>query len=206
MISDKHRCIFVHIPKCAGDSVESILWPGTRTERDLWMGFVDEYHNKYQTGGLQHLLATQIREEVGRDRFDAYFKFTFVRNPFDRTVSQYTYMSRRPDLRAFIGMREDASFSEYLDLIGQREHVQWVPQSAFILDDDGTQVVDFVGRFERFDDDLTTVIDRLGVRVAMIPHRNRGDRAPYSSYYSRTDRELVESRYREDLERFGYEF
>lgn len=65
MISHTRRCIFVHIPKTGGTSVENLIWPMPRTANDLWMGFRDNYHNKYQTGGLQHLLATQIRSEVG---------------------------------------------------------------------------------------------------------------------------------------------
>lgn len=206
MISDRHRCIFVHIPKCAGSTVEALLWPHPRNEADLWMGFVDEHHNKYQTGGLQHLLASQIRQEVGRDRFDRYYKFSFVRNPFDRLVSQYAYMAKRPDLRAFVGMSEEAPFSEYLDLIAQRVHVQWMPQSSFVHDDDGRNLVDFIGRFESFERDLGVVLEHLGIKVTEVPHQNRTERGAYQDYYSRADRERVESLYRDDLERFDYDY
>jgi hypothetical protein len=206
LISDRHRCIFVHIPKCAGSSIEAVIWPGRRTEADLWMGFVDEHHNRHQTGGLQHLLASQIALEVGRARFDDYFKFSFVRNPFDRLVSQYTYMAKRPDLRAFVDLPEDASFSEYLDRIARREHVQWLPQHRFVLDDEGKPLVDFIGRFETFDDDAREVLRRIGIRSKTIPHRNRTERRPYREYYSEADRAHVEDVYAVDLERFGYEF
>ena len=83
VISHDKKCIFIHIPKCGGTSVEDVIWPKGkgRTEEDLWMGFVNRFENKYQTGGLQHLLAWQVREEVGSDVFSDYYKFSFVRNP-----------------------------------------------------------------------------------------------------------------------------
>ena len=56
------------------------------------MGFVTRFENKYQTGGLQHLLAWQVREEVGCEVFNDYCKFVFVRNPWGRIASQFTCM------------------------------------------------------------------------------------------------------------------
>lgn len=207
MISDRHRCIFVHIPRCAGTSVEEVIWPGERRKEDLWMGFVDRFHNKHQTGGLQHLLARQIRQEVGEERFSSYYKFTIVRNPFDRLVSQFAYMRAREDLRAFIGMSEDASFEDYVSLIRERRHVQWEPQCSFLCDEGGELLVDFVGRFERLDGDMGEVFGRLGLDVADgLPHRNGVHRGGYRNYYTDDLRQLVEDMYRDDLVRFGYEF
>jgi hypothetical protein len=206
VISDRHRCIFVHIPRCAGTSIEDVLWPGSRREEELWMGFVDQYHNRYQTGGLQHLLARQIRQEVGDERFSSYFKFTVVRNPFDRAVSQFAYMKQRPDLRSFIGMPEDASFPEYVALIRGERHVQWEPQSSFVVDLDGELLVDFIGRFEALDSDMSRVLSRLGLAPDVTPHRNASDRRAYASYYTAECQAQVEDMYREDIDRFGYAF
>ena len=94
-----------------------------RSEQDLWMGFVTRFENKYQTGGLQHLLGWQIRKEVGSDIFNSYYKFTVVRNPWDRTVSQFAYMQQRPDLMEFLGMNLDTEFKSYLELICLKKHV-----------------------------------------------------------------------------------
>jgi hypothetical protein len=203
MISREHECIFVHIPRCAGSSIEDVIWPGERREEDLWMGFVDPHHNRHQTGGLQHLLAAQIRAEVGADRFHSYFRFAVVRNPFDRAVSQFSYMRGRPDLRAFVGMAEDTSFTRYLGLIGARRHVQWEPQCSFIYDGDGSSLVDFVARFETLEADMAEVFARLGID-ASLPHRNATDRPPYRELHTAETRSLVEEMYGEDLDRLGY--
>lgn len=207
MISRRLGCIFVHIPKTGGTSIEDVLWPGDRTEGDLWAGLVDAHRNKYQTGGLQHLLARQIRAEVGPATFAACFKFTVVRNPFDRLVSQYAYTMRaRPDLQAWLGLAPDAGFSAYLGRIGERPHVQWERQVRFLDDESGRCLVDFVGRYERLDADFAAVLLRLGLPPSPLPHANRGDRGPYRDYYGPADRARVERLYGDDLDRFGYTF
>lgn len=205
VISHKHRCIFIHIPKTAGSSIEDVIWPGDRTEADLWMG-ISNGRNKYQTGGLQHLLARQIFDEVGPASFSRYFKFTIVRNPFDRLVSQYAYtIKHRPDLRQLLGIDADASFSEYVDRIYFEPHVQWRPQTDFILDDDGMSLVDFIGRFERIEADCKTIFDRLGIK-AELPVTNKGSRSDYRDYYDKQTKEKVESIYSNDLSAFSYSY
>ena len=145
----------MHIPNGGGISIEDVIWPKDRgrTEKDLWMGFVTRFENKYQTGGLQHLLAWQVRDEVGRDVFGAYYKFAFVRNPWDRIVSQFAYMQQRPDLMEYLGMESGTEFKSYLELIRLKDHVQWSPQVHFLLDQGGSVLVDRIGRLEAFDED-----------------------------------------------------
>lgn len=215
MISHRHRCIFIHIPKCGGSSIEDIIWPSKkdRTEANLWMGLQSRYHNKYQTGGLQHLLAAQIQAEVGKDIYQNYYKFSIIRNPWDKAVSQFIYMKKRQDLREYIGMSEDDYFRTYLTLIQQKPHVQWEQQYKFIADENGTLMIDFVGRFEAFEKDVSGILETLKIRrnflgwnVVTIPHKNKGNRAHYASYYNDETRDMVHQVFREDIDRFGYQF
>ena len=210
MISHDKKCIFIHIPKCGGTSVEDVLWPKEqgRTEEDLWMGFVSRFKNKYQTGGLQHLLAWQVREEVGRDVFRAYYKFAFVRNPWDRVVSQFAYMQRRPDLMDYVGMTSNTEFKAYLELIRLKEHVQWMPQVQFLLDHDGSLLVDRIGRLESFNEDCAQIFDALGLTLDQLPgHANRSKRQAFQYYYSDIEAvEVVADMFAEDISFLGYEF
>lgn len=229
MISAEYRCIFVHIPKTGGTSIEDIFWPDRRelsedpewAARHLWMSFVDEFRNKYQTGGLQHLTADQIATEVGTDTFNECFKFAIVRNPWDKAISQFTYTKNsRPDLRQYLGMSSSASFHEYLDLVQHKEHVQWTQQSSFLCDAKGDLAVDFVGRFEEFDAAVREICRRLRPKklkawvkakkiqygVQAVPFSNKSSRGHYTTYYDSDTRDLVANIYARDIDLFDYEF
>ena len=211
MISYDKKCIFIHIPKCGGTSIEDVIWPHPedRTEANLWMGFISKYRNKYQTGGLQHLLACQIREEVGIDVFESFYKFAIVRNPWDRAVSQYSYMQTRPDLMDFIGMQPETEFKHYLQLIQEKQHVQWMSQIDFLLDHDGTLLVDRLCRLEKLETDLTDIFDILGLCIESnkIIHANRSKRKNIDHYYSDQESiDLVGELYSKDIEYLNYSF
>lgn len=203
-ISHEHTCIFVHIPKTGGTSIEAILWPGPRTHEQLWMGCINQYGNAYQTGGLQHLFATHIRKEVGQQTFADYFSFSFVRNPWDRAVSQYSYFLERPDLQQFLGLQEDASFKTYLERIAKRTHVQWDAQHKFLHDEEGQLLVDFVGRFENFEEDIHHVLHELNLQNQPIPHLQQSKRVAWNTCYDDEAKEMVAEFYAKDIRMFQY--
>ena len=210
MISYELKCIFIHIPKCGGSSVERTLWPRPedRNETNLYSGFISKYRNKYQTGGLQHLLATQVREEIGQKIFQEFYKFAFIRNPWDRIVSQFAYMQQRPDLMDYIGMSHNTEFKMYLELIQQKEHVQWMPQHKFLYDEERMLLVDQIGRLESFKTDFSTILDYLRIdEPVQAAHVNRSKRKPLLTYFNdRESVEMVADIYSEDIDLFGYCF
>ena len=212
MISYEHECIFVHIPKTGGTSIENMIWTQSeRNVRHLCQGLVDSFNNKYQSGGLQHLLSWQIREEIGVEFFDKCFKFSVVRNPWDKAVSQYEYMKEREDLRDFIGMKRNEEFRTYRELIQTKTHVQWEHQYRFVFDENGEQLVDYLGRFENFNEEVEFIMTRLGLDRGMfgfkrkIPHAKKSNRRHVSSYYDKESFEMVREYYKMDVELFNYE-
>lgn len=207
MISHRYRCIFIHIPKTGGTSIEDVIWPGPRSEAELWMGFVKPFRNKYQTGGLQHLKARQIREEVGAEAFASYFKFAIVRNPWDKVISQWSYLRLRKDLQDYLGVSADAPLGRYLDAISGSDHVQVMPQADFILDENDRPLVDMIGRFETLEADAGRVFERIGLTDVMLPHTTRSTRdRDYRIYFDDETRQRVAELYGRDIARFGYEF
>ena len=131
-----------------------------------------------------------------------------MRNPWDRIVSQYAYMQQRPDLMDYLGMTSETEFKAYLDLIRLKEHVQWMPQVRFLLDHDGSRLVDRIGRLESFNEDCVQIFAALGLTLDRLPGRvNQSKRRAFQYYYS--DSEAIESvadLFAEDIDFLGYEF
>jgi hypothetical protein len=78
-------------------------------------------------------------------------------------------------------------------------------QTGCLVDESGSLLVDFVGRFESLETDFKTICDKVGI-TANLPHINKSDRTAYQDYYDAETRDLTARLYAEDIERFGYTF
>ena len=208
MKSDRWKVVFVHIPKCGGSSIEDALWlPEERTPDNFWMGTIAPFHNRYQTGGLQHLTALQLRHAIGRQKFAEYYKFSIVRHPTEMAFSQFNYMRRRPDLMNLIGMFPSDSFVTYLRKTYRYAHVQWQPQVSFLFDYAGNCLVDFIARLEHIDDDFEEIRRACGLPPNIrLPHSRRGTYAQDGLTRELTveARALLMELYKDDFEKFDY--
>ena len=152
------------------------------------------------------MLSRQIKLEVGDEVFNRYYKFTIVRNPWDKAVSQYCFMSKRDDLRDFIGMKSDDSFKKYLELTKRKKHVQWEPQVSFLRDINGELLIDYIGRFEKLHKCADAIFSHLSIQNQSIPHINKSDRKTYQKYYDEESIEMIREMYAEDINVFEYRY
>lgn len=205
MICRKRKLIFVHIPKCGGTSLENEIWPdeAQRTPENLWMGFTRPMHNAYQTGGLQHLTARLVRQVVGKQMFADCFKFAIVRHPLNRLVSQFKYMEQRADLREFAGLPPRFDFSTYLDHILRTPHVQWTPQNEFLLDADGSLLVNKTYRLEELNSNFEQFRRDIGLDI-VLRHDNKTAHVAAPEISPRDKARVLEF-YSADYDLLGYE-
>jgi chondroitin 4-sulfotransferase 11 len=196
VISARTRSIFVHIQKTGGVSIETMLRRG-----DPAIG--SSLHH-----GRRHLFARDIRPLVASELWDGYFKFAFVRNPWDRLVSWYHMCAQASAPNAFARhVQQNArTFDEFVTrtTTGIAERTTW-NQLDYVTDDDGNAIVDFIGRYERLHEDSRHVGERLGL-AADLPHANRSAHAHYRDYYTDETRDIVARRFARDIRHFGYEF
>jgi hypothetical protein len=191
---DALGCIFIGIPKTASQSIALSLFGNL---------------------GGGHTDARRYRRVFGPD-FDRYFKFTFVRNPWDRLVSTYFFL-KKGGITARAKAWSEAHLSSF-DSFDRFVH-DWVtpdnvstwrnfrPQHAYVVSPEGRLVVDYVGCFEWLPRDFGTVCRRLGVDVA-LRHDNAtpGRQHDYRRYYTDAMAEAVGLVYGRDVELFGYGF
>ena len=145
MISHKHKCIFIHIPKAAGTSIERVFMDDLGLDMDnrhaLLLG-----KNTNKTMGprrVSHLTAQEMLDQhfISQELFDTYFKFAFVRHPVDRLYSIYRYR-KFSDFMSF-----DNFILENVDKIDDqdREYFFYKPQFEYLCNN-AKLMVDFVGK------------------------------------------------------------
>ena len=131
---------------------------------------------------------------------DHLFKFAFVRNPWDRLLSCYLDKVVRTN---YFSRMSGCSFDDFVHLVARLDldrcdrHLR--RQTALLP----LQRLEFVGRFERLDEDLERLAPRLGLETERFPSLNRNVPAEEHTYTKRTV-ELVGQLYRSDVEAFGY--
>lgn len=211
-ISHQLGCVFVHIPKTGGTSVETALGLNGRPtfeDREKMFGPIesdDLVAHGFLSAFLQHLTLNELRSLVPST--DRLFSFSFVRNPWDKIVSSYHNPDYSLGLQAQargIELR-DLPFAEFVRYCESLEHIHLQEQHRFVCDQAGRPKVDFLGHFENLQNDFRTICDRLEVRVP-LPHRCKSsNRRPYREYYDDATRERVFNNYRRDIEIFGYDF
>lgn len=154
-------------------------------------------------GLAKHARAIEIRDALPARVFDSFYKFAFVRNPWDWQVSWYHYILQRPAHEEHEAVRRLGGFEEYLSW--RVDNHPALRQKDFVTDERGEPIVDFIGRFESLAADFGRVCAATAIR-ARLPHLNRTRHDDYRTYYSDRACGLVADYCREDIGYFGYRF
>ncbi len=186
-IIEKHLLpfVFVHINKTGGTSVTRAL--GLRR---------------------RHRTAMELQSEYAA-LWERKFRFSIVRNPWDKVVSHYHYrvMTNESGLAS-----EQIAFNDWVKMAygdanprycdrPKQFNAQW----NWLSDSSGNCIVDYIMRFENLEEDFNVLCKKLG-RRATLPHLNRSHRGDYRSYFDAETKEIIAIRFKIDIEKFGYEY
>ena len=221
--SKEFRCIFVHTPKTGGTSIH-------RTFRQLLPAEETFGPAKIDIGLDPRRFAWETKQKFATDQqWNDYFKFAYVRNPWDLVVSIYHNIVQSARSRNLAEVNEDkrivrqqllkyferrsrrVSFAGFVDLcivndaISSRFSYHWRPQYLHVTGPDNQPILDFIGRFENFEADWKFIERQIGLSVR-LPRLNRSTHLHYRDYYTANLRKAVARRFEIDVDMFGYRF
>ena len=149
-----------------------------------------------------HGTAREIKNYLGGSIWDSAYKFPVIRNPWDWQVSIYTYMLKWKTHHQHKFISKIKSFDEY---ISWRRQENFCSQSCFLTGDSGNIIVNDIFRFESINSDIQRLESHIGCNIHLKKlNQSRSDSR--RQYYSSESREMVGKFFREDIDRFGYEF
>ena len=217
IISHRHKFIFMHLGRTGGRSLTMAL--ASHCGPDDVISTVNGLEGQNEAGFRRHAGAREIRRKVGDKIWNEYFTFTIERNPWDKILSRYWVYAGHDNKKAYKKIYEKITgapltFSQWFAmkvwqgrLLGLG-HIRF-PRHYACYVEDGAQVVDFIGRFERREEHLALLSQRLGLAIdtsVWIGSRSRKNRAPYTEHYTPSMQRVVESVFARDLELLGYKF
>ena len=210
ILSHKHKFIFFKSHKTAGTSMEMAL-ATCCGEKDIVTplcfsedcggnygvekGYSHPTKNHKEKKFNPHASPREVKEKISPETWDTYYKFSIIRNPWDRMVSQWWWWWARGD------NYQNLNFSEF---IKERKPFPWCPKFCDWFTD-----VDFLIRFENLRGDYEKACDHLKISPVMLPRAKGGFRkkkAHYSKYYTRETKQIVADHYRKDIDQFNYSF
>jgi hypothetical protein len=194
---DFYKCIFIHIPKTAGVSISKSLF-GNYTDHANIDWYLENYH---------------------RNTVKNYFKFAFVRNPWDRLYSAYSFLKRGGMYPVDANFYEKnlshlSSFEEFImDWLDDRtmeSFPHFIPQYKFLTSksDQNLLLMNFIGRFENIEKDFQYVCRILHFKKKELLKENITDgiSEKYFEMYSNEMKRKVQELYEKDIEFFKYSF
>lgn len=196
-ISHENKIVFVHIPKTGGSSIEKFFNIYGHDN----MGDNKIYDENIMFGkNSQHYDYKSILKNSKKE-ISSYFSFCFVRNPWDKMVSEYFYLRKSKNFKI--------SFKDFVFSIKNQKtqgKTHFAEQISFICDKDNKILVDFVGRFENFKKDFKHVCRINNLKIKNIPFENKSEHENYTKYYDQETKDIIYKIYKNDIIFLNYEF
>ncbi len=166
---------------------------------------------------LNHLKAADVALDVEHAswihyplaHYQDYFKFAFVRNPWDRLLSCWrnkvledNYFEFDPATHA--QMKDFAAFVDYVGGLDVRTADRHLRSQSELID---LNAIDYLGRLESFDSDLNEISRYLELPEKEIVRKNvTAQNIVYRDDYTPALQDQVAEIYRRDIQIFGYQF
>lgn len=197
VVCHMRKIIFIHIPKTAGSSIEHLLRDEGRYELD----FIGVRNGR----STHHYMGIELKM-ILKDLYPKYYKFSFVRNPYDRLISEY-FWCRIKD----VGHKFNKTFDEFLDYVEDViknkkffkpiENDHFIPQYSFLFFNNKL-LVNNIFKYEDIETVAPLIKKRLKIKT-QLQHLNKSVKNEITLTQEQKDR--IYNLYKIDFETFNYE-
>ena len=210
IINFKNSYLFIHIPKCAGESITELL------TSDLNRGV--KFLGKHDY--LQKAL------HVMEEKINSFTTFSVVRNPFHQVVSYYEHLRKplyispvklktqypgykgwlEPKISCKLAMELD--FKDWVKKVYLKKkgcHPWHGDYLKWLVDDNNILRVDKILKFEELKNDFPKLQSELGIQ-GKLPHKNKSIDVNYQDYYDAETKDIIYQEFKASLDLFNYEF
>jgi hypothetical protein len=204
IISHKHKFIFFPIPKTGTHSIRFALRPYLDEQDEEHVALF--HHSKFNIEEFKdrnngHFSVQEIRPHLNEKVWNTYYKFCFVRNPFDRFVS--TCFFKNPLIQ-----KNTEKATAIMKLIAKKElknkSLFYRPQLHYLIDFNGEIAIDFIGKLENMQTDYELICKKINIPILTLDQLNTSTHENYSDYYDKELEQLVLELYFEDFQKFNY--
>jgi chondroitin 4-sulfotransferase 11 len=206
LISHKYKFVFIGVPKTGSTSVRNSL-----SKYGDVFSITDTSSPVYVHAKSKELKKYFIQNKWN---WDEYFKFAFVRNPWDSIVSQYFYKinfvnreklnapyNKEFMIRCKLLKNKCNNFNSAvkLNLLTFDNQINWII-------DKKECIIDYIGRFETLEEDFKNICEKINLPETRLKHENETEHKHYSEYYDKESIEIIKKKFKLDIKIFNYKF
>ena len=210
------KAVFIHVHKTGGTYISYMLhkyygfknYYLRRPDHDKFCmnkkkttKFIN-YENRIHGVLAYYRTSPHINQKMNMtpQKWDSYYKFCFIRNPYDKMVSAWFHINRY-----------NIPFKNYFNLYERCNDVEFIhmfmPQVRNIINQKGKIDIQYIGKFENLENDFQTILKNIGIKkIIHDPYKmmNKRDHKPYQEYYDQETLEIVNLFMKEDFEKLDY--
>ncbi|MFK5892540.1 MAG: sulfotransferase family 2 domain-containing protein [Pseudomonadota bacterium] len=202
MIDHEKKILFIHIPKCAGTFIEKHLTPNIQWDK------TDE----------KHLTMEHSIDKYGLDIVQSYYKFSIIRNPYERLVSFYLYQKRRNEKLFDSNLCDTLCrkyrtnyYNNFKDFVFNLQHYEhklavWVKNDiascGYFLNNYHGIKMDLVIKQENLSDEISLLEEKFHIAFSNQKTNSSPEKYEYKNFYDRDTIAFVRKFYKDDFHHF----
>lgn len=213
ILSTGRQYLFIHIPKTGGTALALAL-EGRAMADDLMLGDTPKARKRrrklkdsYARGRLwKHATCADLEGLIPDPQMAELFRFTMVRNPWDRVVSYYHWLRVQTFSNPSVSLAQTLGFGDFLRHPLIQRSLRENPAPHYMTGSDGVERCDLYIRLEHFQTDAQPLFDHLGFDL-VLPHVNESARdRDWRGYFDDETAQIVRDVSSVEIARFEYSF